>query len=420
MNSNMRATRATKLETAGRLSHLSGASLCYKADMYTSSKTPIDLLETGRGGGAMREGGAPRLMSRDYFGVVAQYATVGFVDSVLPGTIYPFMQNYLNCSGSQALTASTLVALPWSFKFFYGLLSDCVPIMGYRRRPYMVMGWLVCFAMLVVMACSPVGDPYFSNPSDRNIAPKDYSKYPGIESTFNTSAPSKAAKYVMLMMLCACGYLLADVCADGIVVELAQREPLAVRGTTQTTIYATRTGFNVVGQLVVGFAFNGKDYGGDFDFSLSFPVLMLLLAVVCLPIIPVTWFFIKEEKKHRAIFSDYARELWGVMQTRAVYQVIFYSFFSGIFANFSYTASTSVQSYMVHVTPINNTISSVLGSFVYLIGIPALELANHDRAHGHQRDPGRWRLHVDHGLGRVSQPMVLARHAHCGVHPAGH
>ncbi|CAN0322390.1 unnamed protein product, partial [Phaeothamnion confervicola] len=24
---------------------------------------------------------------------------------------------------------------------FYGLLSDCVPILGYRRKPYLIMGW---------------------------------------------------------------------------------------------------------------------------------------------------------------------------------------------------------------------------------------------------------------------------------------
>jgi hypothetical protein len=111
----------------------------------------------------------------------------------------------------------------------------------------MVLGWLICFAMLLIMASSSVGAPYFSNPGDANIAPEDYYLHPGIENTFNLDAPSKGNKYVLLMMVSAFGYLMADVCADGIVVQLAQQEPENVRGTTQTIIYGTRTAMNVVG-----------------------------------------------------------------------------------------------------------------------------------------------------------------------------
>ncbi|GAB9476003.1 Folate-biopterin transporter [Globisporangium polare] len=357
------STTAAKIEIAQRMSHLSNASQAKDGD-YQAVKTP-DVLE----GGALRDGGAPKLLSKDYVGVLAQYAAVGLIDSVLPSTIYPLMQSYLNASGSQIVTASTLIALPWSFKVFYGLLSDCVPIFGYRRRPYMLIGWTICFAMLLIMACSPIGDPYFKNPEDANIAPEDYALYPGIEDTFNLDAPSKGNKYVLLMMFSAFGYLMADVCADGVVVELAQREPEAVRGSTQTAIYGTRTALNVVGSLLTGFAFDGKQYGGDFSWSMSFPALMVVLTVCLAPVIPMTWFFIKETKKERVVFSEYIKELWDFMQQRAVYQVIFYNFFSGIFANFSYTVGSPIQRYMVHVTPINNALSSVLGNFVFMIGI---------------------------------------------------
>eukprot|EP00644_Phytophthora_capsici_P017054 jgi/Phyca11/21362/fgenesh1_pg.PHYCAscaffold_92_\ len=70
-----------------------------------------------------------------------------------------------------------------------------------------------------------------------------------------------------------------------------------------------------------------------------------------------------------ADFSNYVRELWQAMKTRAVYQVVFYSFFSGIFANFSYTAGSPIQLYMVGVSPINNTISDIVGNAVFMAGI---------------------------------------------------
>uniref|UniRef100_K3W649 Uncharacterized protein n=1 Tax=Globisporangium ultimum (strain ATCC 200006 / CBS 805.95 / DAOM BR144) TaxID=431595 RepID=K3W649_GLOUD len=356
-------TTAAKIEIAQHISYLSTASQA-KDGEYQAAKTP-DALEDD----ALREGGAPSLLSKKYVGVLAQYAAVGLIDAVLPSTIYPLMQSYLNSSGTQIVTASTLIALPWSFKVFYGILSDCVPIFGYRRRPYMVLGWLICFAMLLVMACSPIGDPYFSNPDDANIAPEDYYLYPGIQDSFNLDAPNKGGKYVLLMMFSAFGYLMSDVCADAMVVHLAQREPENVRGSTQTAIYGTRTAMNVVGTMIVGFAFNGKQYGGTFDWSLSFPALMIILTCCLVPVIPITWFFIKEEKTTRANFSDYMSQFWAFLQNRAVYQVIFYNFFSGVIGNFSYTIGSPIQRYWVHVTPLNNSVSSVLSNFVFMIGI---------------------------------------------------
>ncbi|KAJ0396573.1 hypothetical protein ATCC90586_008171 [Pythium insidiosum] len=618
-----------KLDITQRVSFLSNVSGA-KDGEYENMKTPpaADIE-----GGALREGGAPNLFSREYIGVVTQYAAVGLIDAVLPATIYPFLQNYLNVEGKTYLTASTLVALPWSFKVFYGILSDCVPIFGYRRRPYMILGWSICIAMLFIMSFMPVGDPFWKYPDDASIDPETHPEdYAEARARANFAAPGKGGKQlweasrsdqlerlpevvdgddrdglliglvasdplgsvgsgplrvtdtpptivgeffpiakrdraqrnlktdcrivpirpdegittatrvtlspttcarsekeqdamvigctvgwkdlnpedpvlqasaqgcvlleachhsiklVMLvldtitvhcsrrvighrreerwkqqadddqdpgppglgrvkqvdrkllvlresldldigseptrtfrkfrltinlrctcdllldqadrealldggvvprtscvgctdyggrrscllntiMMLSAFGYLMSDVCADGVVVELAQREPLAVRGTTQATIYGTRTAFNIVGQLIVGFAFNGHQYGGNFDFSLSFTTLMLILAFCMAPMIFVTWFFIKEEKHEPMLFKPYVAELWRLVQLRAVYQVIFYQFFSNVFSAMSYTPASLVQRYLVHVTPINNTLSGILGNLTFLAGI---------------------------------------------------
>jgi hypothetical protein len=357
---------AEKLEIAQRVSYLSNASHAKDGEGYEGAKTP-DVLEAQ--GGALRVGGAPDLLSKDYIGLILQYAAVGIVYGVMPATIYPFLQAYLNASGTQIVTAGTLVVLPWSFKIFYGIVSDCFPIFGYRRRPYMLLGWGICFAMLFIMAVTPVGEPYFLNPDDAEIAPEDYPLYPGIEERLNPDAPGKAGKYVLLMMLAAFGYLMADVTADAVVVELAQREPLAVRGTTQSAIYGTRTLFVAIGSILTGFAFNGKEYGGSFDFSLSFPTLMLILAIFLIPILPITWYYIKEEKRERADFTQYIGDLWALIQTRAMYQIIFFNFFSNVFANFSYTASSPIQRYIVKAEPINVTISDVLGNLLFLGGI---------------------------------------------------
>uniref|UniRef100_H3GRD0 Major facilitator superfamily (MFS) profile domain-containing protein n=1 Tax=Phytophthora ramorum TaxID=164328 RepID=H3GRD0_PHYRM len=364
----MATAHPSKADLPGRLSFVSGTSQSKDIEdgHYSAVKTPDPANVEG---GALREGGAPDLKSKDSIGLLVQYAAVGLNYGVLPATIYPFLQNYLNATGSQVTTAQTLVVLPWSFKCFYGILSDCVPLWGYRRRPWMVIGWVICLIMLLVMACMPAGDPYYTVSSDRDIKPAEYT--PEIEARINYDAASQSGKYVMLMFFAAVGYVLSDVCADSIVVDFAQREPLETRGKTQSAIYVVRTVFVIIGQLLTGFCFNGEEYGGDFDFSLTFPQLMIILAVLTVPVIPMTWFFIKEEKMPRVNFKSYMEELWTLIQKRAMYQVIFFNFFQGMFSTISYTASSPVASYMVGVTPINSTLSDIFGNLLFMGGIMA-------------------------------------------------
>ncbi|KAG7385853.1 hypothetical protein PHYPSEUDO_001004 [Phytophthora pseudosyringae] len=359
------------LDIPKRVSYVSGTSQPKDLEegSYTGAKTPdASGVQIGEyEGGALRPGGMPNLMDREHLGLLFEYATVGLVYGLLPETIYPFMQEYLNCSGSQVSAAKQLVVLPWSFKVFYGILSDCRPICGYRRRPYMLIGWTICIIMLLVMAIMPIGKPYFTNAADRDVDVSDYTAE--IEARINYDAPSEGAKYVIIMFFAAFGYVLSDVCADSITVELAQREPIAKRGKTQSAIYTVRTVMVIFGELLTGFFFNGEEYGGDFGFSLSFPQLMIIVTVLSLPVLPMTWFFIKEDKVEPANFKEYISGFWNLLCHRAVYQVIAYNFFANIFADFTYTASTPVASYMVDVTPINSTLADILSNLLFMIGI---------------------------------------------------
>ncbi|KAI9995459.1 hypothetical protein PInf_012524 [Phytophthora infestans] len=293
---------------------------------------------------------------------------VGFIDGVLPNVIYPFLQNYLNLPGSQTTTAFVLVQMPWSFKVFYGIISDCFPIWGYRRRPYILGGWIFALIMLVILSCTPESKPYFTDPDYRDVKPEDYT--PEIIATINYDAVNDGSVYIIPMMGCAFGYLLSDVCADGIVVELAQREPYEVRGNTQTVIYTTRTVFNMLAYILLGFCFNGEEYGGDFDFSLSFPMLMLIVTIVLAPIVPVTWFFLHEEKNAFAMnFNHYMHTLWDIIKTRAVYQYIAYQFFSGIFASFTYLSKNPVMRNWADVSPIQEKVGGLLSTAMYATSI---------------------------------------------------
>ncbi|POM59978.1 hypothetical protein PHPALM_31216 [Phytophthora palmivora] len=321
-------------------------------------------------GGALRDGGEVNIWSRDYIGLIAQYATVGMIFGTLPGTVYPFLFNYLNMEGTQVVSATVLLNMPWSFKIFYGMITDCVPIWGYRRRPFMVIGWTITFLTLVAMSCMDAGDPYY--PDNKYATMEKEELTPELIATFNEPAHHVGGKFIVMMMIAAVGYVGADVAADAMMVEVAQREPEATRGYCQTTIYMVRTAFVTISSILTGLAFNGKHYGGDFDFSLSFPQLMLILSVCCFPVIPLSWYCIKEDRHPGVIFRDYIAELWYLIQMRPMYQVIAYKYFAGIFENFTITCADPIQSYWAEATPLNQKVMTIMGN-VTIISVTIMD-----------------------------------------------
>ncbi|KUF93245.1 hypothetical protein AM588_10005261 [Phytophthora nicotianae] len=210
--------------------------------------------------GALREGKPLQLLSKECIGLLAQYAGVGFLAGVIPGVIYPVLQGYLNAEGTIVVSATVLVQIPWCYKMFFGVISDCFPIMGYRRRPYMVLGWVFCVVILFIMAVMSVPDPYYGDSAMHNIDEEDWTAEQ--IASINESASSSAGKYVVPMMLASFGYLLCEVAADAMVVEYAQREPIEQRGRVQTAVYAVKTSFTAVGAAVIAFFMNGEEYAG--------------------------------------------------------------------------------------------------------------------------------------------------------------
>jgi len=111
--------------------------------------------------GALVSGGQVDIYSREQCGYLAQYFAVGVIYGGLPATIYGFFIGYLNVPLYVYASATVITTLPWSFKFAFGLINDCYPIAGHHRKPYMVMGWTVCAAMLVVLWRTPLPPPYW-------------------------------------------------------------------------------------------------------------------------------------------------------------------------------------------------------------------------------------------------------------------
>ena len=81
-----------------------------------------------------------QLLRKENIAIPACYLLVG----ILQGLSGPLINVYpldLNATEAQQTTISTLKSLPASLKLIFGFVSDNFPILGYRRKSYMMIGW---------------------------------------------------------------------------------------------------------------------------------------------------------------------------------------------------------------------------------------------------------------------------------------
>ncbi|KAG7395394.1 hypothetical protein PHYBOEH_003793 [Phytophthora boehmeriae] len=331
------------------------SSLPPKPDEYQEVKTP-DILEDG----AIRPGGPPNLYSWGNIGLLAQYAAIGVIYGTMFSAVYPFLTNYLRMSGNETTSASVLITLPYTLKVFIGIVTDCYPIFGYRRRPYMLIGWAVCFVALIVMAVIPIGDPYYPDSSWALLTTLTDEQ----TAQLNTGAQNSGVKYIFLMVIANLGSVVAFTASDGILVDLAQREPLKVRGTVQSIAIAVQYLFQIIAYVMTGFGLNSADYGGTFSGSMGVNAVMGVCAAFALAVMPFSWYCITEEKTHHRSARKYFWALYELIQQRVVYQIVLFRFCRNVFSWVTVTAQYPIQSLWVGVTPVNSSVASIIGLVV--------------------------------------------------------
>jgi BT1 family len=91
-----------------------------------------------------------RMLSRELhwtfvYGVVTVYG----ISQGLGGSIWRVGSDYYwkdvqQVQPSAAQVYQGVVSIPWMIKPIWGLLTDVVPVAGYRRRPYFILSGMTC------------------------------------------------------------------------------------------------------------------------------------------------------------------------------------------------------------------------------------------------------------------------------------
>lgn len=59
-----------------------------------------------------------------------------------------YYKHYLKLEPSQIAHMSSIVGIPWSCKLIYGIMSDKLPFMGYKRKSYIILMGFLQFSSL--------------------------------------------------------------------------------------------------------------------------------------------------------------------------------------------------------------------------------------------------------------------------------
>lgn len=94
---------------------------------------------------------SPQTASRLMWFFAFVYVAEGLAQTsgILHQPLYYFLMDGMHWDTAQVSAYLGLLGLPWVVKPLYGLVSDCLPLMGYRRKSYL---FLVNFAATVALA----------------------------------------------------------------------------------------------------------------------------------------------------------------------------------------------------------------------------------------------------------------------------
>ncbi|MGC1856513.1 MAG: hypothetical protein WA725_07115, partial [Pseudolabrys sp.] len=87
-----------------------------------------------------------------YFGMVYAVEGIGQTDGIIAQPLTYYFKEVHSWAPVQVAAALTAFNLPWIIKPVYGLVSDFVPLFGYRRKSYLVLASILATGAYLLAA----------------------------------------------------------------------------------------------------------------------------------------------------------------------------------------------------------------------------------------------------------------------------
>eukprot|EP00614_Pseudopedinella_elastica_P003611 CAMPEP_0172603424 /NCGR_PEP_ID=MMETSP1068-20121228/23676_1 /TAXON_ID=35684 /ORGANISM="Pseudopedinella elastica, Strain CCMP716" /LENGTH=650 /DNA_ID=CAMNT_0013405161 /DNA_START=143 /DNA_END=2095 /DNA_ORIENTATION=+ len=222
--------------------------------------------------------------------LAGHYFNIGVAMNFLTIPITYYIVDTADGEASTLNVFAALAYIPWFLKIFIGLGQDCYPIRGQHRKPYIVMGWLMFVASYLWLAA-------YANP------------------------PIHAIFYATL--LATLGYSIADVAADGLIVERSKFESANGFGIMRTEAYIIRSMGGVLGSILGTCLYNKPEWGWGLNLGQNCLLQALLPVLTVFPLLP---YLVDAEGGYREFWTQVSM-LWDLCQRKSVYEPMVFVYF---------------------------------------------------------------------------------------------
>lgn len=172
------------------------------------------------------------------------YFTQGFRTFVWTAVSYQ-LKDRLKLSPSASQFVYSIAIFPWSIKPLYGILSDCIPIGGRKRIPYLVVASI-------------------------------FSLFPWLVLGLNAPLMDSKVHLMISLTVQNLGSAMADVVVDAMIAEAVRFERAAFTGDLQSLSWLAMAIGGICGSLLGGYALTNIEIGQIFLLFSLLPSIQLL------------------------------------------------------------------------------------------------------------------------------------------------
>ena len=175
--------------------------------------------------GALDAGGEIPLFTWRTFGVLACMG----LSWVQRGGTYSYglsvLQAYLNAPANVIAASYSIEPSPQMLVLVVGILSDCNPVCGSRRKFYAFVGAALVASGYLFLLLRPFPEPYYCS-----VDPASPTAANATRAVCNPGAPHEAGVIIGMLTYVQTGAVVLDAGLAGLILDYARREPIATRG----------------------------------------------------------------------------------------------------------------------------------------------------------------------------------------------
>ncbi|CEG42068.1 hypothetical protein F442_10737 [Plasmopara halstedii] len=291
--------------------------------------------------GSLRKGGAVDFLSIECLGLVAATFTSLLSYEGLIALVRPMYNTQLGLTTLEIVAVERLIQMPMALSFVIGLLSDCYPIKGVRRKGYTIIGCIInAVAVFSIAAIS-------ASLNDDSVASNEI-----------------VVLTLLLVALASIGCIMTYVCVQTRVMEYSQRESLRDRGAIQVSYLVFRRFVSIFTSVLLYLAL-----GPNSKLGISISTAMIILGVISILPLPLIFRYWTEEVYLLKI-SVRSRSLilWKIMQQKAVWRILAFICFFTLFLGIEFRDSINVIREWAKANGDNSLLIAVIRDVV-MIGV---------------------------------------------------